>query len=136
MTPAAPQPRRGQPGRDQGSASLEFAITAVAVLAVIFTAIQAANYFWARSVAIAAAQEGADAQRAYNAAPGSGQARAEAFIASAGDTLSDTTVTITSDGQQVQAIVSGQCLSIIPGFCSRVIIRATVYGTVERITSP
>src|SRR6266480_1680909 len=106
MKPAATPPprrgpaRRGRPGRDQGSASIEFAITAVAVLAVIFAVIQASTYFWARSIAAAAAQEGADTQRAYNAAPGAGQARANTFITSTGDGLSGTTVTVTTDGQQ------------------------------------
>ncbi|SRR6266508_3605564 len=128
--------RRGRPGRDQGSASIEFAITAVAVLAVIFAVIQASTYFWARSIAAAAAQEGADTQRAYNAAPGAGQARANTFITSTGDGLSGTTVTVTSDGQQVQATVTGHCLSVIPGFCDLFPITATVHGTVERITNP
>jgi hypothetical protein len=45
---APPTPHRGR-RRDVGSASIEFAITAVAVMAVIFTAIQAATWFWARS---------------------------------------------------------------------------------------
>ena len=42
---------RARPGRDRGSASIEFAITAVAVMAIMFTAIQAACWFWARSIA-------------------------------------------------------------------------------------
>jgi hypothetical protein len=65
----------------------------VAVMAVIFTAIQASTWFWARSIALAAAQEGADAQRAYNAAPGAGQARAQAFITSTGPQRRHVTVT-------------------------------------------
>ena len=121
---------------DRGSASIEFAITAVAVLAVMFTAIQAATYFWARSIALAAAQEAVEAQRAYNAAPDAGQQRAAAFIASAGDGLSGTSIVVTGDAQQVQATVSGRCLSVIPGFCSLVPITATAHGTVERVTNP
>ena len=131
-------PRRGWPGStrvdDRGSASIEFAITAVAVMALIFTAIQAATYFWARSIALAAAQEGAEAQRAYNAAAGVGQVRAEAFVASTGDGLTDVTVTVTSDGQQVQVTVTGHCLSVIPGFCDAFPVSATAHGTVERVT--
>lgn len=142
-TPATPRPRPGPPrqgwrGRrgDQGSASIEFAITAVAVMAIIFTAIQAATWFWARSIALAAAQEGADAQRAYNAAPAAGQTKANAFITSAGDSLSDTTITVTSDAQQIQVTVSGNCLSVIPGFCNALPITATIHATVERVTTP
>jgi Flp pilus assembly protein TadG len=133
-TPAA----RGRRPRadDRGSASIEFAITAVAVMAIMFTAIQAACWFWARSIALAAAQEGVDAQRAYDAQPGAGQARAQAFITSAGDGLNGATVTVTSDGQNVQATVDGHCLSVIPGFCNAFPVQATVHGTVERVTEP
>jgi Flp pilus assembly protein TadG len=137
---ATPRPRLGtiRRGRfgDRGSASIEFAITAVAVLAIIFAAIQGACWFWARSIALAAAQEGADAQRAYNAPPGAGQTKADAFITSAGDSLSGTTITVISDAQQVQVTVTGHCLSIIPGFCNAFPITATVHGTVERVTTP
>jgi hypothetical protein len=138
---AAPKPRRGparrgRPGHDRGSASIEFAITAVAVMAIMFTAIQAACWFWARSIALAAAQEGVNTQRAYNAAPGAGQAEANAFIASTADGLTATTVIITSNGQGVQATVSGHCLSVIPGFCNAFPVNATAHGTVERVTTP
>jgi TadE-like protein len=113
--PGRSRSRRDRSGHDRGSASVEFAITAVAVMAVIFAAIQAATYFWARSIALAAAQEGVTAQRAYNASPGAGQARAESFIAATGDGLTATTVTIVADAEQVQVTVSGRCLSVIPG---------------------
>ena len=143
MSTAAPSrprrawPRRGRPGRDRGSASIEFAITAAAVMAVIFAAIQAATYFWARSIALAAAEEGVNAERAYNAAPGAGQTTATAFIASTGDGLTASTVTVTPIGaQQVQVTVTGHCLSVIPGFCDAFPVSATVHGTRERITSP
>ena len=138
---AAPKPRRVttrrcRPGGDRGSASIEFAITAVAVMAIMFTAIQTACWFWARSIALAAAQEGVDAQRAYNAAPDAGVDRANAFITSTGDGLTGTAVVVTSDGQGVQATVSGQCLSVIPGFCTAFPVVETVHGTVERVTAP
>jgi hypothetical protein len=110
----------------------------VAVIAIMFTAIQAACWFWARSIALAAAQEGADAQRAYNAVPGVGGQRANAFITSAGDGLTATsvTVTVTPDGRGVQATVHGHCLSVIPGFCNAFPVDATVHTTVEKVTAP
>src|SRR5688572_1232719 len=65
-TAAAPRLRRGparwgRSGCDRGSAAIEFAITAVAVMGIIFAAIQAATYFWARSIALAAAGDAVDA---------------------------------------------------------------------------
>jgi len=125
--------RRGRSG-DRGSASIEFAITAVAVIAIIFAAIQAATYFWARSIALAAAQEGVTAQRAYNAAPGAGQARATSFITATGDGLTGTTVTVVAGPEEVQVTVAGHCLSVIPGFCTAFPVSATAHGTVERVT--
>lgn len=129
-------PARGSRRRDTGSASIEFAITAVAVMAAIFTAIQASTWFWARSIALAAAQEGADAQRAYNAAPGAGQARAQAFITSTKDGLNDTRITVTARPDGVQVTVSGHCLTVLPGFCNAFPVSATVHGTTERVTNP
>lgn len=121
---------------ERGSASIEFAITAVVVMAVIFTAIQAATWFWARSIALAAAEEGADAQRAYNAAPGAGHARAQAFITSTGDGLNDATIIVTSTPDGVQATVTGRCLSVIPAFCAAFPVTATVHGTAEQVSAP
>jgi Flp pilus assembly protein TadG len=147
MTSAAPastaparrgpsQAQRGLRRRDGGSASIEFAITAVAVMAVIFAAIQAATWFWARSIALAAAQEAVDAQRAYNAAPGVGQARAQAFIASTRDGLTATNISVATTGDAVQVTVTGHCLTVLPGFCSTFPVTATVHGTTERVTNP
>jgi Flp pilus assembly protein TadG len=139
-TPAAAHPsqRPAPAGRrrrdDRGSASIEFAITATAVIALMFTAIQAATWFWARSIAMAAAEEAANAQRAYNAPPGAGQTRADAFIASTGDGLSGASVTVTTTAQQVQVHVSGHCMSVIPGFCNAFPVKASVHATVERVT--
>jgi hypothetical protein len=132
---AARPPSARKRHRDTGSASIGFAI-GVAVMAVIFTAIQASTWFWARSIALAAAQEGADAQRAYNAAPGAGQARAQAFITSTKDGLNDTHVTVTDTPDGVQVTVTGHCLTVLPGFCGAFPVTATVHGTTERVTNP
>jgi Flp pilus assembly protein TadG len=132
-----PQPSRdGHAGAELGSASIEFAITAVVVMTVIFTAIQAATWFWARSIALAAAEEGATAARAYNAAPGAGQARAQAFIASTGDGLNDAHITVTASGDGVQVTVAGTCLSVLPGFCAAFPVTATAHGITEQVTTP
>jgi Flp pilus assembly protein TadG len=120
--------------RQRGSATVEFAITATTVIAIMFTAIQAATWYWAHSIALAAAQEAADAQRAYNATPNAGRTRAAAFLASTGDGLTATTITITSNPQQVQVTITGHCLPVLPAFCGTFPVTATVHGTVERPT--
>ena len=50
----------------------------------MFTCIQVSLYSFARSVALTAAQEGANAQRAYGALPGAGEAKADAHHQRAG----------------------------------------------------
>src|SRR3954468_14627745 len=81
-------PRRWAHERDGGSASLEIAILAPALLLLTFVVVQAGLWFYARNLALAAAQEGVTAGRAYNAPAGVGPARARAFLAEqTGDSL-------------------------------------------------
>lgn len=103
--------------RDGGSATLEVAILGPALLALIFVVVQAGLWFYARSLALAAANEGVTAGRAYQAPPGAGPARARAFIADhAGDSLLAATVTDTgTDATTVRIQVSGQALSVLTG---------------------
>jgi Flp pilus assembly protein TadG len=141
--------RARQRGDDRGATAIEWAIFAllaiaiaglvagaVAVMAVIFTAIQASTWVWARSIALAAAQEGADAQRAYNATPGAGQARAQAFITSTKDGLNDARINVATTPGGVHVTVTGHCLTVLPGFCNAFPVSATVHGTTEQVTSP
>ena len=93
------------------------AILGPALLALIFVVVQAGLWFYARSLALAAANEGVTAGRAYQAPPGAGPARARAFIADhAGDSLLAATVTDTgSDATTVRIQVSGRALSVLTG---------------------
>jgi Flp pilus assembly protein TadG len=125
--------RRDGGDPDRGSASLEFVITATVVIALLFTAIQVGLYSYARSIALTAAQEAANAERAYNAQAGAGQARASAFLATTGDGLGNQSVTVARAGQEVQVTVTGSCLSVIPGFNPAV--RQTVHATVEHVST-
>ncbi|MFZ0322657.1 MAG: TadE family protein, partial [Actinomycetes bacterium] len=85
-------PRPGS-SRDRGSASLEVAILGPALLLLIFSIVQAGLWFYARSLALAAAQEGVTAARSYDADPGTGISRAQSFIEQqAGDSLTQTSV--------------------------------------------
>ena len=105
---------------DRGSSTLEFAIIVPALFLAIFTCVQVALWSYGRSIALNAAHEAVNAQRVYGAAPGVGQARAEAFIAAQGDSLVDSTVTVEIRGNEVFATVRGQTLSLVPGFATDV----------------
>lgn len=104
-------------GREEGSATLEVAILGPTLLALIFITVQTGLWFYARSLAHAAAAEGVTAGRAYQAPPGAGTARAQAFIAAhAGDSLLAATVTDAgSDTSTVRIRVTGQALSVLTG---------------------
>ncbi len=97
--------------------SLEIAILGPAILLLTFTIVQAGLWFYARSLALAAAQEGVNAGRAYGAPPHAGAARARAFITEqAGDSL--TAASVTSAGSTVTTVriqVTGRSLSVLPG---------------------
>ena len=57
---------------DRGSSTLEIAILGPALLLLIFGVVQAALWFYARNLALAAVQEGADAARGYQASADAG----------------------------------------------------------------
>jgi Flp pilus assembly protein TadG len=101
---------------DRGSVTLQYVILIPAMFALIFTCIQVSLYSFARSVALTAAEEGADAQRAYGAPGGAGQAKAEAIIASQGDTLRNPHVSVQVSGTEVVVTVTGLTQSVLPGF--------------------
>jgi Flp pilus assembly protein TadG len=102
---------------DRGSASLEIAILGPALLLLIFGLVQAALWFYARNLALAAAQEGADAARGYQASTDAGVTRAESFLQrAAGDSLQSATVSSSgSTPTTVRIEVRGRSLSVIPG---------------------
>jgi Flp pilus assembly protein TadG len=108
---------RGLRKADGGSTTLEIAILAPTLLALTFTVVQAGLWFYARSLALAAAQEGVTAGRAWHAPSDAGPARARTFLTEqAGDSL--TGATVTSGGTTatiVRITVTGRALSVLPG---------------------
>lgn len=108
---------QGSRGRDRGSASLEMAILGPVLLLLTFTIVQAGLWFYGRSLALAAAQAGVAAGRAYGAAPDAGPSRARTFIAQhAGDSLLESQVSGSGTTPTVVRVaVAGRCLSVLPG---------------------
>jgi Flp pilus assembly protein TadG len=135
----APLPTRRRTGcsSDRGSATLEIAILGPALLLLIFAIVQTALWFYARSLALAAAQEGVDAARGYQASSQAGVTRAEAFLQrAAGDSLQSATVSAAGSTPTVVRIeVRGHSLSVIPGLPGLSVSQSAV-GPVERFTQP
>lgn len=120
-------------GAQRGSTAIEVAVLVPAVLAVIFVAFQAAWWFYAKSLAIAAAEEGMHVARAYTANVSSGSSAAQAYLRrTAGDALTDVSVNATSTGSTVRVRVEGRGMSLIPGL-SGFPITAEAVGPKERI---
>ncbi|TQM57817.1 TadE family protein [Humibacillus xanthopallidus] len=134
-TRAPRQRRRTAAGpSERGSASIQMVLLLPVLFAVMFLGMQAALFYHARSVAIAAAQEGARASSVEDGSGGAGTAAAASFVAAAGgdDVLKSTHVTSSRTTQVATVTVTGTSLSVIPGWSPFVRQSATV--PVERIT--
>lgn len=107
-----------------------------ALFAVMFLGMQAALFYHARSVAIAAAQEGARAAGGENGKESDSIQAAAAFIEDAGgdDVLSGATTTANRTATTVTVVVQGHSLSVIPGWSP--VVRQVASVPVERLTAP
>ena len=126
---------RGTRSRDErGAASIEMVILLPALFAVIFLGMQAALYFHARTIAIAAAQEGARAAAANQAGSQDGVTAAHAYLADAGDSLESSRASARRTTTTATVTVRGRALSVIPGWRPAITERAS--AEVERLTAP
>ncbi|WP_280637313.1 pilus assembly protein [Nocardioides sp. W7] len=127
-----PRRRRGE----RGSVSIELVILLPALFALMFLGMQAALFYQARTVAIAAAQEGARAAGAEHGRESDGLGAADDFITEAGgdDVLTRAQVTVNRTTAIATVTVSGFSMSVIPGWKVRITQSATV--PVERLTTP
>lgn len=132
MRSGAAGDRRG--GSETGSASVQIVVLMPALFLMMFVGMQAALIYHGRTVAMAAANEGARAAAAEAAQVGAGQDAAEAFIASAGgdDVLRDVTVTTTPGPTRITVAVSGTTLSVVPGWVPR--IDQSASASIEQLT--
>lgn len=123
-------------GDERGSASVELAILFPALLLLVTGLIQYGLWFYARSVALAAAQEGVAVARSYDAEAGDGRSAALRFVdANGGDTLlGPTAVSQASGAGRVQVTVSGRSLSAIPGM-GGIAVSQSAAGPVERFVA-
>lgn len=123
--------------RDEGgSVSVELVILLPVLFAVMFLGMQAALFYHARAVAIAAAQEGARAAGGQNATATDGVSAAKAFLTDAGGNgvLSGASATANRSATTVTVVVTGHSLSVIPGWNPVVAQSASL--PVERLTAP
>ena len=105
-----------------------------ALFSVMFLGMQAALYYHARTVAIAAAQEGVRAAGVETGTSSTGAAAARDFVSAAGgdDVLAGLSVTGARTAATATVTVRGRPLSVIPGWSPVLEQSATV--PVERLT--
>ncbi|GIL37599.1 TadE family protein [Phycicoccus sp. DTK01] len=127
--------RRERPHRlERGSTSVQMVVLMPALFAVMFLGLQAALVYHARTLALAAAQEGARATSAERGTVTAGVRAARDFLAdTAGDAISHSTVHGHRSTTTSTVTVTGLSLSVIPGWHPRVTQSASL--PVERITS-
>lgn len=121
--------------RDEcGSASIQMMILMPLMFLVMFTGMQAALYYHARTIAIAAAQEGAREAGSEHGSRTSGEAAAWDFINQAGgpDALTGSSVSGSRSDTTATVTVTGRSLSVIPGW--KITITQSSSVPVERLT--
>jgi Flp pilus assembly protein TadG len=121
---------------ERGSVSIELVILLPALFAVMFLGMQAALFYHARTVAIAAAQEGAKAAGGEDGKESDGASAAYSFIVDAGgdDVLTGASATANRTATTVTVTVTGHSLSVIPGWSPLIVQSASL--PVERLTAP
>lgn len=123
-----------RPSGERGAAAVELAIAFPAILLALMTCIQAALWFYARSVALGAAEEGADAGRVQPPSVQRAQSAAQAFVTrTAHDLLSSTSVHVSGSPTTIEVTVTGTSVSLFPGLGGWSVEQRAV-GPVERPT--
>lgn len=120
----------------RGSVSIEMVLLMIGLFALLFLGLQAGLYYHARSVAIAAAQEGARDTGSQTGSQASGIAAAERFISQAGGpgVIHSTKVAGSRTATTATVTVTGLSMSVIPGVNVEITQSASV--PVERLTTP
>lgn len=121
-------------GGDTGSITLEIVIAFPVAMLGVLLSINAALWYHARDIALAAAQEGVRTGRAYHANPAAGGPTAVAFARTVGhglllDPSADTHGTTSTT---VVIHVRGQAVSLVPGL--HLSIDQVARGPIERFT--
>lgn len=100
---------------DRGSTSVQVVVLLPLLFVIVFTALQVGLYYYGRTTALSAATIGARAAATLNGTTADCEAAAAAFAVSVGDALTNTRVECTRNAATATAVVSGSCLSVLPG---------------------
>ncbi|MEQ4720948.1 TadE family protein [Nonomuraea sp. B19D2] len=121
---------------DRGSVTAETVIALPVVIFAILACMQVCLLFFAQSIALAAAQQGVRAARAYGAPDTSGASVAKRYAEqTAGGFLTSISAASGGNSTTVRITVRGRSLSLVP-FLPSIEISEEAAGPVERFTIP
>ena len=112
--------RRFGVGDERGSTSVQLVVLMPVLFAVAFTGVQAGMYYYGRTAAMAAATTAARAAATEHGTNQDCHAAATSFLTELGDVLTNPTITCTQTATTVRVTISGDTLSVIPGWIPRV----------------
>lgn len=119
---------------DRGSVTAEAVIALPILMLAVMACMQICLLFFAQSVALAAAQQGVRAARAYGAAHTSGAGVARQYAErTASGLLTSISAASTGDSNTVRVTVTGRSLSLVP-FLPAIDISEQAAGAVERFS--
>ncbi|MFD4723018.1 TadE/TadG family type IV pilus assembly protein [Streptomyces sp. NPDC058423] len=120
---------------DRGLGSVEFAVLAVVVLALVFTTIQVGLYYHARKVAQSAARQGVEAGRQFGAGEADAVAQAQGFLGRYGGSVQGASVSAAgSTAEEIRITVRGSVATLVPGLTLDVVQHAA--GPIEVWSTP
>lgn len=118
--------------RERGSATIQMVVLLPALFSLMFLGVQAALMYQGRTVALAAAQEGARLAAGENGSRADGIAAAKDFVTSSTAGLKSATASGYRNATEAGITVVAKTVSVIPGWNPTVTQSATM--PVERVT--
>ncbi len=119
-----------RPRSEDGDAVTELVLVVPVLMFLILAVVQFGVWYHAQHVTVAAAQEGARAARLELGTADDGERTARDFLVATGSgVVVEAAVSATRDAEEVNVIVTGRAVSVIPGLSLRV--RGQAAGAVE-----
>ena len=108
--------RRVTGQRERGSTTIELVVLLPALFTLMFLGVQTALMYQGRTIALAAAQEGARAAAGETGSASAGISAASAFVAASTASLKGTTVSGSRSATEARITVVTHTSSVIPGW--------------------
>lgn len=118
--------------RERGSSTIQMVVLLPALFTLMFLGVQASLMYQGRTVALAAAQEGARTAAGQNGTGAAGIAAAADFVASSTAGLKNSTVTGHRNATEAAITVTAHTVSVIPGWSPTITQSASM--PVEKVT--